>query len=199
MARQKRTNGTGSVYQRKDGSLVASVVMGGERISRYRRNRKDAELVLASLLSASEASVPRSTQRKSVPTLDEWANQWLEINASRLQPKTLSNYRKSLNPVLELDGDARLAELTPFRLAGYLTQLRHAGRGGCSIQRTYTVLRTCLEAAVTLDCCHRIRWCGSPNHNGSHRRNGTGGLRKHVGSLMSGCRLPVGGHLCACS
>jgi integrase len=151
MVRQKRTNGTGSVYQRKDGSWVASVVMGGKRISRYRRNRKDAELVLASLLSASEPVASRSAQRKSVPTLDEWATQWLEFNASRLRPKTISNYRKSIKPVLELGGDMRLTELTPLRLADYLTQLRRAGRGGCSIQRTYTVVRTCLEAAVTFE------------------------------------------------
>lgn len=58
MAR-KRVNGTGSVFQRRDGRWVATAVVAGQRRYRYAQNRKKAELKLAARLAGStNLSIP---------------------------------------------------------------------------------------------------------------------------------------------
>lgn len=150
--KDKRPNGTGSVYERKDGTWVASITVAGKRVVKYAKTRRAAELLLAELLNPGpvQALALVAGTRRATPTLATWADQWLTMNSSRLRAKTQSNYRKALKPVLALAGPVPLGDLTPLSLVSVFTQLQRDGRGPRAIQQSHTVLRTCLEAAVNL-------------------------------------------------
>lgn len=141
MAR-KRSNGSGSVYRRKDGRWVAAVSLGGRRIYRYRKTRKEAYLALAELLVWEPGG--------ESPPLVAWADEWLQSRTGQLRPSTTAVYRNALKPALARLGNLTLDQLTPLRLLHFFNQ-RRAETGPRSLQETYTVLRTCLEAAVSLD------------------------------------------------
>jgi len=155
----KRPNGTGSVTRRKDGRWAASVVIDGKRVFRYRHNRKEAELALAALLSGEDAPLQRTAQDTdtttpdSAMTLNEWITAWLETCEGRLRPSTCHNYKKALARVIPIAGDSRIADLTPASLSTIINRVKK--RGTRAAQDTYTVLRTCLQAAADLEILPR--------------------------------------------
>ncbi len=153
---EKRVNGTGSVAQLKDGRYVAIAWIEGRRVYRYKRTRKDAETALAGLLTGTESShATRRFLASSCPderkTLREWSSEWQEGNESRLRPSTMLSYRQALGYVLPLIGSERLTGLTAIRLQAVFTELHKQEIGHRKAQQAYTVLRTCMKAAVSMD------------------------------------------------
>lgn len=151
----KRVNGSGSVSELKDGRHLAIATIDGKRIYRYRQTRLEAELALAGLLSGNEPPVARS--RVSIPkaedgrTLRIWAEEWLRASEGRLRPSTAKSYRRDIDRVIPIIGDMLITDLTPVRLQAVFTELRRKEVGERGIQQAYTVLRTCLQAAVRMD------------------------------------------------
>jgi len=157
---RKRVNGTGSVAQLKDGRWVASAIIDGERVYRYRRSRKDADLALAAILNGTEKPTRRSSRNATAPTapdsdmtLSEWITAWLETCEGRLRPSTCHNYKKALARVIPIAGETRIADLTPASLTATINRVKK--RGTRAAQDTYTVLRTCLQAAADLEILPR--------------------------------------------
>ncbi len=153
---EKRVNGTGSVAELKDGRYVAIAWIEGQRIYRYKRTRKDAETALAGLLTGTE---PANARRRFAAspcsdggkTLREWSSEWLGANENRLRPSTILSYRQALSYVLPLIGHEILTDLTAIRLQAVFTELHKQEIGHRKAQQAYTVLRTCLKAAVSME------------------------------------------------
>lgn len=158
---RKRVNGTGSIAQLKDGRYCVTFTDAtGRRVYRYRQKRKDAELALAALLQgtdrakdgpASTAAVLLSPASEGGPTLAAWAEDWLGECEGRLRHATLTTYRRQILRVTALLPATPLPALTPAALRGVFAELRRRNTGDRQLQQIYTVLRTCLEAAVRLD------------------------------------------------
>lgn len=151
----KRVNGTGSVSELKDGRFLARAIIDGKRVNRYRKTRLEAEIVLACLITGTEPKEAR--KRVAVPkvedgrTLAVWVDEWLQSTEGRLRPSTAKSYRRDLDRVIPIIGDMLITDLTPVRLQAVFVELRRMAVGPRGIQQTYTVLRTCLQAAVRLD------------------------------------------------
>ncbi|MFC6695955.1 tyrosine-type recombinase/integrase [Nocardioides daphniae] len=152
VANRKRSNGEGSIYQRKDGRWVGELYVNqsdGRRVRRqvYGKTRKEAETKLADLRSKSDNGVPiPSTQL----TLERFLGEWLEqIVAPRVRPNTLSHYAFHIDKYLVPDlGTRQLGKLTAREVRLYLDSLGRAGRGVRTIRYVHATLRAALEDAV---------------------------------------------------
>jgi integrase len=138
---------TGSVYQRKDGQWAAAVVVGGRKVVRYGKTEREARQRLRELLAADHN---RTLAAPTKLTLAEWAERWLRALEVDRRPSTMRDYQQALAPIVARLGKVRLDKLAPMALDLTFTDIRRAGIGTRSIQQGYTVLGTCLGAAVRL-------------------------------------------------
>jgi integrase len=148
MEQEQTMSTTGSVYQRKDGYWVASVVVAGKKIVKYGKSKREAQQRLTELVGAASMGTLTAPTRL---TLREWVERWLTMQEQEKRPSTLRTYRQVLPPVIERLGHVRLAKLTPLQLAVTFTELRHQGMGTRRLQQAYVVLGTVLRQAVQLD------------------------------------------------
>jgi len=144
----RRSYGRGSVYRRSsDGRWVATLPLGGRRLTRYARSEKEARAALALLRQEAQAG----TLTPPTPlTLAAWVAQDLALQATTLRPSTLRTYRQVLAPLLALLGTVRLHRLTPAQLATALVALRQRGMGSRRLQLARACLSASLQRAVTL-------------------------------------------------
>ncbi len=147
---RKRSNGAGSVYQRKDGKWVASLARDGRRVVRYASTQRAAHQRLAEMLVELDGRESSSLSAPEV-TLEMWVQQWMRITAPRLRPSTVRSYEQVLDMVCDEIGHLPLVEVSPLNVTEALASLHEAGRGQRRIQMAYTVLKTCLREAVNLD------------------------------------------------
>jgi integrase len=137
--------GTGSVYRRKDGRWVAAVTVGGKRKVAYARTKRQAREKLALLVrEAARGSIPQPGKR----TLDDLVEQFLEVSAHSLKPRTLDDYKKTyerhVKPML---GSVRLSKLEPSHVQLLYTALQ----GQCkhrTAQKCHAVLHRALKFGV---------------------------------------------------
>jgi integrase len=85
-------------------------------------------------------------QRGEIFTFGEWADLWLGSCRSRLRPSTCHAYEKALKRLRPIIGSLNLSDLTPVVLFAVVAGLDKHGRRAA--QESYTVLRTCLQAAA---------------------------------------------------
>jgi len=137
----------GSVYQRSDGRWVAALSIGGHRVSRYAHSRQDANAALIALLKERGAG---TLVAPTATTLAQWVDDWFSLTEPNLRPKTLSVYRSTLAPVVNLVRHQKLPRLSALILANAFATLQRQGRGKRAIQQAYTYLRACLDSAVSL-------------------------------------------------
>jgi integrase len=143
----KRLNGSGTVYQRKDGRWVAAVTLAGKRIERYGRTRREAQDRLDDLV------MERRLGRLASPTkltVEQWTVEYLEMVEPDLRPTTVATYRQILGIIASEIGDVRLDALTPLVLSQAFVRLQRAGRGRRRLQLAHTCFKACLKRAVDL-------------------------------------------------
>jgi integrase len=87
-------------------------------------------------------------QRRESVTFEEWADLWLGSCRSRLRPSTCHAYEKALKRVRAIIGSLNLSDLTPVVLFAAVAGVDRHGRRAA--QESYTVLRTCLQAAADI-------------------------------------------------
>lgn len=148
----RRANGEGSVYQRKDGRWVGSVMVfteAGTRARRavYGRTRAEAHDKLVTLLRATQQGLPVASESLRVGAyLEGWLR---DVAAVRVRPTTLRSYgifvRCHLVPGL---GDRRLARLSPADIRTFLKAKQGSGLSARSVQYMHAVLRVALEDAT---------------------------------------------------
>lgn len=104
MARGKRANREGSVFQASDGSWRGYITLGfdreGKQVKRWRRGRTQGEVV-EKLKGIRHLAGGGTIERPDRVTLDEWLRRVYEIRRTKVKPKTRQAYQqydKRINP-----------------------------------------------------------------------------------------------------
>ena len=129
MAKRRRTNGEGAVYQTKDGRWRATLDLGWEHGKRQRKylsgpTKAAVGRAVREALAQVESGVPL-TRDGIGPTVEEWLWYWHDnVQARRVREATLSAQevviRRHLVPHL---GRIRLRELTPEHVESLIVRL----------------------------------------------------------------------------
>ncbi|MBI4236302.1 MAG: site-specific integrase [Chloroflexi bacterium] len=145
---KKRGNQEGSVFQRKDGRWVASVIQpDGRRKSYYARTRQGASQELLKAQKKLSDGLPLTEERVTVGAFLE---DWLSNTAERqVRLRTLRRYqeivRLHLHPAI---GHVRLSRLTPSHVEKMMNDGLAAGQSPRSVSHHRAVLRTALNVAM---------------------------------------------------
>lgn len=115
---QRRTRGAGSLYQRADGTWVATQELPPDpRTGKRRRltaKGKSRSAAAARLKTKVEgARLDGELTIQQLPTLAEWMDHWLESRKYRLRPATAACYRMAINHISQFIGETRLDRITP--------------------------------------------------------------------------------------
>lgn len=150
--RGRRTNGEGSIYQRRDGRWTAAYFVPDRFGKRRRRyvygDSPDAvEEKLVQLRQLVRSGTPVAPAGL---TLAEYLAEWLDqVAAPRVRASTLTSYRHSVNRYLVPHlGRRKLAALTARDVRMFLATLARDGVGERTAQLTHATLRAALEDAV---------------------------------------------------
>jgi integrase len=154
MAKRRRTNGEGAVYQTKDGRWRATLDLGWEHGKRQRKYLSGATKAAVSravreALAQVESGVPL-TRDGAGPTVEEWLWYWHDnIQARRVREATLSAQeviiRRHLVPYL---GRVRLRELTPEQVESLLVRLEGPTFNSTSVLKVHRCLSRSLVVAM---------------------------------------------------
>lgn len=150
MAKKRRQNGEGSIYQRQDGLWVAQVKNNGCR--KYLYGRSAGEVLQKKKKFEKEDSVDID---KNI-TFGEWLDIWFSLCTVTFKPKTLDSYEMTIRCHIKPElGAIKLHELTKLKLQKFYKQKLETGRvdrkGGLaprSVERIHTVIFSALESAV---------------------------------------------------
>lgn len=154
MARRKRGQGEGSIYQRADGVWVASVSLGTENGRRKRRvvygkTKTEAKEKLQRLMAElqTKGALPDPIRL----TVGEYLDQWAASAASTVRASTMESYMRTINrhirPAL---GDVPLTRLQPLHIQNLYTRMLAQGYSRRTVQYTHAVLHRALRQAVRL-------------------------------------------------
>lgn len=151
---KKRSDGEGSIYQRKDGMWIASITLptpDGKRRRKVRaskhkaqavKNLKDLQLELSKMGDLVTSS----------PTVEQWAKIWLsEVLPTRdNKAKTVDGYKATVtNYILPAIGRAKLDKLTPSHVRKVHTYVGSKGLSSTTKSQAHAVLSVMLADAVT--------------------------------------------------
>jgi integrase len=174
---KKRSDGTGSVFQRGDGRWVAQVRVWDEhagtskQVRRYASSRDAARDLLAQLRAAGDAPTRRPETLTVVDYLQSWSDTTLPVSGRA--PATVRQYRDLIrSPLKPTLGKVRLSRFTPAEAERWLGRLdKHRKRNGeplsASTKRnTFAVLSAALATAVRdgLIREHPLRDVTRPRH-----------------------------------
>jgi integrase len=146
----RKSNGEGSITQRKDGRWEARLQVDGVRRVVYGKTRAQVVAKLNDLkVQAHQAggSLPDPGKR----TLNDLLDVWLETKAPSLKPRTLFDYRSEcdryIRPAL---GNIALHQVTPLRIQRLLNRYETQGHARVARQ-VYRRLSQALDLAVRWD------------------------------------------------
>lgn len=150
--RARRTRGSGSVYQTKDGSWIAQERIGDRLVRRRAASEPAAKAKLAELQDLKRARI-------DIHSGEQPLSQWMSATyAQKLRQRDLAERSKEfnrdmieryINPVL---GQARLVDVRPGHLQDLLDQLRADIRASTPYDgaRTVHAVAALLKEALTL-------------------------------------------------
>jgi integrase len=145
---KRRGHGEGTVYQRKQGNDIrweATLVLDGEKYSRYGKTRQEAMRKLTDLRRSLEEQTPLGDERQ---TVGEFFERWLE-GKTKLRPGTLTRYREYLLlHTVPMLGRLKLKLLTPQHLERLYAERLRAGAGSTSVHHQHVVIQEALTSAV---------------------------------------------------
>ena len=166
MARKRRGNGEGSIYQRSDGTWCATYSSGyNENGGRRRRtifgkSKQKVQDKLRQLTSDIGAGAQIEPQKV---TVGEYLDRWLKDAAEpKLKMTTYANYervvRNQIKPEL---GGLPLAKLAILHVQSLYAKLARTGKSAETIRLTHAVLRRCTPPGRQLAPCAVQRLRGS--------------------------------------
>jgi integrase len=152
-----RSNGTGSVYQEKNGRWVAAITLtpdanGRRRVKRLVRKTK--QLANKALIELQVEHSKKTLTLRSNETVEQFSERWLtEVLPLRgLKPSTLSNYQQMIHyyirPIL---GSKRLSDLKSQHVLNLVNSLKERGLSTNTTRRARSILHNMLETAVEED------------------------------------------------
>ena len=108
----RHRNGTGTVYQRNDGSWCAQLRLGGQRATLYGKTKAETQRKLEEV--GRQAFIGGSLPGKQ--TTYELLDAWYAFGEGNWKKTTTSSYRHIISLIRQQLGDIPLAKLTPARL-----------------------------------------------------------------------------------
>ena len=154
MAKRRRTNGEGAVYQTKDGRWRATLDLGWEHGKRQRKylsgpTKAAVGRAVREALAQVESGVPL-TRDGIGPAVEEWLWYWHgNVQARRVRESTLSAQevviRRHLVPHL---GRIRLRELTPEHVESLIVRLEGPAFNSTSVLKVHRCLSRSLVVAM---------------------------------------------------
>ncbi len=153
MAKSRRGNGEGSIYQRNDGTWCATIGVGydanGKRRRRTLFGRTKADVLKTLAEESKDVAHMHGVEAEKI-TLGKYLDRWLRDAAKpTLKATTYANYEraveKSIKPHL---GGVKLAKLTALQIHGMYSTLEKAGASPDKICTTHAVLHRALKLAV---------------------------------------------------
>lgn len=151
------SNGSGSVYQEKNGRWVAAITLTPDAYGKRRVKRrilKSKSLANKALLELQMAHRNKTLTLRSNETIGQFAERWLvEVIPLRgLKPSTVSNYQQMIHyyikPIL---GKKRLSDLKSQHVLDLVNALKEQGLSTNTIRRARSILHNMLEMAVEED------------------------------------------------
>ena len=152
----KRTNGEGTIYQRKDGLWCGELTLGYEKIDgkskRIKKSfsSKDREKLLQ-MMNEERGRLSRNIiVRNSDYTVIEWLEFWLEnYKINFVRPKTYDNYESSIRLyVTDTIGKQKLNKLRTETIQQLYNKMHKDGYSETTIRILHTALSQAFEQAV---------------------------------------------------
>ena len=152
-----RANGTGSVYQEKNGRWVAALTLtpdanGRRRVKRLVRKTK--QLANKALIELQFEHSNKTLTLRSNETVEQFSERWLTevIPLRGLKPATLSNYKQMIHYyILPFLRSKRLSDLKSQHVLNLVNSLKEQGYSTNTIRRARSILHNMLEHAVEED------------------------------------------------
>lgn len=148
--RQKRANGEGTIYLRKDGRWSAILSLGGGmRKTFYRHTKEEAILALQQAQQAKMQGTLTSTREETVET---FLLNWLRYQIQpTVRERTYQTYQQTITQhLLPALGRVPLQKLTHWHLQRLYHQLRRQHAAPTTIQKIHRILCHALKDAVKL-------------------------------------------------
>ena len=152
-----RANGSGSVYQEKNGRWVAALTLtpdpnGKRRVKRLVRKTK--QLANKALIDLQVEHRQKTLTLRSNETVMQFAERWLTevIPLRGLKPSTLSNYQQMIHYyILPTLGSKRVSDLKSQHVLNLVNTLKQRGLSTNTVRRARSILHNMLENAVEDD------------------------------------------------
>ena len=147
MAKKRKGNSEGSIWQRKDGRWVAAITTdNGRRISRYGKTRAEAHKKLQILLSEQQKGLESNTSRQP---MGDFLVEWLESRRNSLRSNTFARYEQLIHIHTIPDiGRIRLSKLQPRHLEKLYTKKLESGLSPTTVRHIHARIHTALEQAL---------------------------------------------------
>jgi integrase len=150
---RKRGNGEGSVYQRKDGTWAAAVMVGRkangtpDRRTVYGKTRAEAVRKLDELRQRAAGGLITEPNRLTVEAfLTQWLRDCVALNS---RPSTLTTYtvlaRKHVMPCI---GAVKLSALRPAHIQSVYAAMLAKGRASATVRTVHALLHRAFKQAV---------------------------------------------------
>ena len=150
---KRRSNGDGSLTERKDGLWVGRISHEGKRISVYGKAKEQARQKLRALQRKQDQGLPLVTANM---LLRDYLAQWLDDIRHQIRPKTLADYeaivRCHLTPRL---GQVRLGKLGPEHVQKACNHMLKEGKSRNLVEHCHLRLSKALNDAVRRQLIYR--------------------------------------------
>jgi integrase len=141
----RRSNGEGTIFERKDGRWQASLQVDGVRKTVYGKTRQEAARRLATLQR--QARRTGQLADASGRTVGDLLDVWLDTTGPTLKPATIADYGKVARLYLADLAEVRLDKLTPDRIQRHYASLQ-ARNLKRAPTKAHAVLHRACELAV---------------------------------------------------
>ncbi|MDP9380444.1 MAG: site-specific integrase [Chloroflexota bacterium] len=149
---ERRTKGTGTVYQSSSGKWVAQATLQGKRKAISCATKREAETKLREMLSDADKGIILASGKAKV---GEWLTEWIETKP-KLRPETRKSYaliiRVHLAPAL---GHIKLSDLQRAHLRSLYGELAAKGLKASTIHRIHAIVSSALQDALDDDLIPR--------------------------------------------
>ncbi len=143
----KRSNGEGSIYQRRDGRWCASVSIGrGKRKHFLGSNRGDVARQLNSALKSRDDGVPTIIKRQ---TVEQYLKSWLDIIKPSIRERTWVRYEQYVRlHAIPRIGKLSMEKLTAQHLQRLYADRLDAGLSPTTVHHLHATMHKALSQAV---------------------------------------------------
>ncbi|PWT72665.1 MAG: hypothetical protein C5B60_09270 [Chloroflexi bacterium] len=153
MAAKNRGHGTGGVYTRPDGRLVARIMIDGKRHAHYVRTKQEGYSWLAKMRRDHELGITAITERQ---TLERFIATWLDMIKPTIRPSTLKRYEELTRlHVLPTLGKTQLAKLSPLQLQQLYKRKRDEDLSPTTVRYIHVTVHSALKAAMRMGLVQR--------------------------------------------